>query len=260
MESKHYWEGQRVGVVDRLAAIRRRQLDRDGVIAADSCYLTGTALLDDFEELILVGADELAWTVLETAEFYLERARDKDDPRALEDGASPALVHADRLARWSFARWLKSGVVEQDALREAVSLRDNWIHDLPAPADIAQGAPELARWMAEAVLVGEFAIAISMYEQAARKPIGPKQTPRTTAEIVFRVASALARPEDAPLRARAEEAIGALYRDMTAWDAPGFRKANLLPEERLLFAHMRARLSNGPQDPITLIRNMRDSL
>jgi len=73
------------------------------------------------------------------------------------------------------------------------------------------------------------------------------------------VADGLGHPQDGERHDQAECALDDFYRSITNWGAPGFREADMPDDERLVYAHVRAKYFKGEEDPIRVIKRMKFS-
>lgn len=220
--------------------------------------MAGSLLLNDFENLTFVDADEIAATVLDTAEYYLEIASEKEDLSSYGDEAQ--LSQAQRLMRLTVARWLKSGVLDRESLRRSLQMRDEWARTKASAEELEADVQEsLSEWMAEWMAIDEFRKAAALYEEFCGDEARKKPPRSEAAYVIARGLMELA--EDSVARAKAKTVLDRLYRQLTDWTAPGFRGGiEIETEERLLWAYIRGKHFGGEDNPIRLIKRMKFSL
>jgi hypothetical protein len=118
-----YWDNQRFGMLVRGKPLRDRDLDRNRVLAQNSCFMTSRTMLEDAVDLIMVDEDDLARRVLETAEFYLQTAIERDDVGAHRLVGQEVLGRSARLKFLTLVRWLRQRTLDLDSFRESVNMK-----------------------------------------------------------------------------------------------------------------------------------------
>jgi hypothetical protein len=249
-----YWEEKRRRILEARKNVWTRRLDRDGVLASRSCFSTGTMLLLDAIDLILIDEDQRASTFLDTAEFYLREAIRTDDLSIYGRSGQVELGRATRVAKLTLVQWLQVRALDEAALRSACTMKEEWNRQLFSRRGWASTAFQLREWMTEKLVIGEFAGAIDVYRQYWHLAgVTRNRNPETTLLVV---AQYLAESHDNTKRSSAEQAIDTLYRRATRWTAQTLSD-DLLNDEKLLLAYVRGRYFKSVEDPIQLIKMMR---
>jgi hypothetical protein len=254
-----YWEQQRSGMLERVKPlVWDRQLDRDQVLADNSCFMTGSLLLDSAIEVTLVDEDELATRMLDTSAFYIQTAIERDDIGAYARVGQIELGRANRLRLLAIIRWLKDRRLDQSLLGRAIQMKQEWNEAIFSLKDWKSTDFSLSEWQAENIILGDFDAAKAIYEQYYRQGRIGLAGKRSFEDILGLVADVLGQPSGHPEeRDEAELALDGFYRQITDWNAPSFRRADMLDVERFLYAYIRGKHFKDEEDPIRLIKRMK---
>jgi hypothetical protein len=211
-------------------------------------------MFEDSIDLTMVDEDELAARLLETAEFYLQTAIERDDVGAHRMVGQEVLGRSVRLKFLSLVRWLRQRTLDLDSFRESVNMKREWIAQV-APKRWGQTGFALHEWMAEQLILREFETAKQTYEKSRGKGVSSKARAKPEGTL-YRVADSLEDLDDTLKHDDAEAALDKLYGHLTNWMA-GTRSGVVLHAERLPVAYLRGKCFKGEEDPIRLIKRMK---
>jgi hypothetical protein len=234
-------------------------LDRSQVLTDNSCFMTGSLLLRSSIDLTIVDEDVLAAQMLETAEFYLETAIERDELSTYVLAGQEDLGRAERWKRLTLVRWLRTRALDVPAFRRALDMKQKWNQSIFSEKNWREMNWSLAEWIAEWILLGDFAEAKRICDTYYGKGGRAYWTGHTPEGTLGLVADGLANPEDEQRRHQAEHAMDDFYRRITSWGAPGFRETDMLDDERLLYAYIRGKFFKGEEDPLRVIKRMKFS-
>jgi hypothetical protein len=249
---EQYWETQHQGMMLRLKPLVWDEwLDRDEVLRTRSGFTVGAMLLDSAVSLFIVDEDDLAKQFMATAAFYFEHVMNRDDP-AGEDAFQEA-IRSERLL--AFAQWLLGLTQDVSAIRRGLVrswARNEQIFSSPSWRDLQLN---LAAWMAEHIVIGEFAEALRVHAKYAGTGGRPEPFALRAESALLAAADELSNGAPKGAAVMLEE----VYREVTNWGAPGFRSSALRGVDRFLYAYVRGRYFKGEGDPIRVIKRMRFS-
>jgi hypothetical protein len=249
-----YWNGRRFGMVERLKPLRDRYLDRDRILGENSCFQVSQSMFEDSINLTIVDEDDLARRMLETAEFYLQTAIERDDVGVHRTIGQVDLGRSVRLKHLIFVRWLRQRKLDLESFRESVNMKKEWNEQIFAQKNWRQTGFDLYEWMAELLILGGFEAAKRTYEKYIGKGKSSRGG-RKPEDTLCLVADSLAHPDDTQRRDQAEATLDKLYSRLTDWTSES--QVRVLHEERLQFAYLRGKYFKGEEDPIRLIKRMK---
>lgn len=253
-----HWEKQRQGMLTRLKPlVWDDELDRRQVLADNACFMTGSLLLRSSIDLTIVDEDALAAQMLDTAEFYLQTAIERDELSTYALAGQEDLGRAERLKLLTLVGWLRTHRLDAAAFRQALEMKQKWNEAVFSEKDWREMNWSLSEWIAEWILLGEFDEAKRICESYHGKGGRAYWTGHTAEGTLGLVADWLAHPGDEQKGHQAERALDDFYRKITNWGAPGFREAEMLDDERLLYAYIRGKHFKGEDDPIRVIKRMK---
>jgi hypothetical protein len=251
-----YWKDKREGIVHRARPIWERALDRERVLANDAGFFTGAALIVDFIKMTMVDEDDIARRMIETAEFYLEQATERDELSSYASTGQHELGRGQRLKLLTMARWLKHRVLDRDAFRQAIEMKRGWNERIFGLQEWRETGFSLGEWMEELILIEEFQAAQEIHRKYWSNS-GARRSPDAPEDVLELVARSPGNRGDASLHERAEASLDGLYRRVTDWASPGFRENDVLHDEKFVLAFIRGRYFKGEEDPIVLIKRMK---
>lgn len=217
-------------------------------------------LIEAIQQLIM-DEDVRARTFLETAEFYLETAIERDDLAVYRRIGQVEVGRSRRLRDLVVVRWLLRGQLDLDEFKKSCEMKEDWNARLFASANWSESGFELHEWMAEQVVLGRAVRArqlADLYFIGGGAKLGVTETQRMGIEAFRAVANALMAGGEADLHEEAQARLDAFYEHFTNW-GPSFRENDVPYDEKLLYAYVRGKHFKGVEDPIRLIKLMKFS-
>lgn len=255
-----YWAKRHRGMLERSKPlIWERWLDRPRVLADNICFTVGASLLTVFVDLVIVNEDELAASVIDTAECYFRTAIERDDLSSYAMTGQEELGRAERLRLLTMARWFKERTLDQAAFRKSVDMKQGWNEHIFSLKEWRSTGFSLSEWIAEKIILEQFKEAMRLHLAYGGVGSSTGGSPQGPEGVLAMVAGSLDRPEDAKAANEAERHLDKFYRSITNWGAPAFREAEMLHEERFLYAYVRGKYFKGQGDPIQVIKRMKFS-
>lgn len=250
-----YWKARWPIVSEARAALWERRLDKARIVNDGSCFFTGSILLGESIEVLLMDQQDLGVRMLDCAEHYLAAAEATDDLSTYGRIGQAELGRAQRLKRLTLVRWLRGGALSVNDLRRAQTRKEGWLHQIFSSTDWRSGGFSLADWMLEYLVAEAPADALSIYGKYGLLTPAVLRMSNPDEETLSLVAECLLRSKPDHCLV-AKERLETLYREMTAW-GPHFDHTRALYEDRLLYALVRGKSFKGTQDPIALIKMMK---
>jgi hypothetical protein len=252
-----YWRERREQILGARRSLWARRLDRDRVLEAGSCFFTGLVLFREAVELLLVEEDARALTFLDSAEFYLQTAIERDDLSHYGHIGQHDLGRSVRLRNLVLVRWIRYGRLEFEAFALACDMKRKWNEMIFSASDWRSSGFSLAEWIAEELILANLQEASRICGEFVRpdQSLGgrAKQRPEW---VLWLVVAHLQDPRDDGRRSVAERALDELYGQITDWmGRPG--DDEILHDERLLYAYVRAKYFKNQENPIRIIKMMR---
>ena len=208
----------------------------------------------------MVGEDHVAELVLATAEFYFQTAIERDELATYRMTGQEDLGRGVRLKLYCFARWFRERALDIEAFRLSCQMRQISYEESCALGDWRKAGFSLAEWMAEQLVLGEFEEAKRIYDRHSDRSIKRRTRDGRLERALYRVTESLMQPGDQRKQQEARRLLEGAYQDITAWGKPGFRPEDMSPCERFLYAYVRGRYFKNEEDPIRLIRWMKNGI
>lgn len=255
-----YWLERRATVIEASKNLWPRWLDRTQTLNAPSCYGTARLLLTDAIQQLVMDEEARARTFLETAQFYLETAIERDDLAVYGRVGQVEVGRSRRLRDLVVVRWLLRGSLDLDEFRRSCEMKEDWNGRIFAAADWPETGFELHEWMGEQLVLGRAARArqlADLYFFGRGTTLEVTELQRMGIEAFTAVADALAPAERSDTN-RAEARLDTFYQYFTNW-GPDFKENDVPYDEKLIYAYVRGKHFKGVEDPIRLIKMMKFS-
>jgi hypothetical protein len=263
-----FWKATQDGIRRRRGyqLLLDRWLDRQRIASEGTYFEVASSLLVNSIIAIIVDEDDFARKLLDTAEFYLQRAIETDNLGNYQLGnyqrtGQIELGRAERLRELVLVRWIRDRRLRLGDFRTACALREKWNHEVFSSSEWHESGFRLSQWMGDEIVLGDFQRAKHIADKYYWGQLLPKSSSQdevVAERVLTTVADTLLDPTDPAVRRRAEAEIDAFYSSFTNW-GPNFAENEIPYDQKLVYAHIRGHFFKGVEDPVQLIKMMKFS-